>query len=26
MGEEEGACMVSGKPSKQRVLFARAYW
>jgi hypothetical protein len=26
MGEEEGACMVTGKPSKQRVLFARAYW
>jgi prolyl-tRNA synthetase len=25
MGEEEGVCMVSGKPSKQRVLFARAY-
>ena len=23
--EEEGKCMVTGKPSKQRVLFARAY-
>jgi prolyl-tRNA synthetase len=25
MGEEEGVCMVTGKPSKRRVLFARAY-
>ncbi|MCO5290942.1 MAG: proline--tRNA ligase [Chitinophagaceae bacterium] len=24
-GVEEGACILSGKPSKQRVLFARAY-
>jgi prolyl-tRNA synthetase len=23
--EEEGKCMYSGKPSKKRVLFARAY-
>ena len=23
--KEEGKCMVTGKPSKQRVLFARAY-
>ncbi len=23
--EEEGACMVTGQPSKQRVHFARAY-
>ncbi|HEY8404883.1 MAG TPA: proline--tRNA ligase [Flavobacteriales bacterium] len=25
MGKEEGKCMVTGKPSSQRVLFARAY-
>ncbi|MDR0982397.1 MAG: proline--tRNA ligase [Culturomica sp.] len=25
MGKEEGKCMVTGKPSKQRVLFAKAY-
>jgi prolyl-tRNA synthetase len=25
LGKEEGKCMVSGKPSKERVLFARAY-
>ena len=26
MGEkEEGKCMVTGKPSKQRVVFAKAY-
>ncbi|MFM7729805.1 MAG: proline--tRNA ligase [Flavobacteriales bacterium] len=25
MGEETGACMVTGKPSSRRVLFARAY-
>ncbi|MFM7309687.1 MAG: proline--tRNA ligase, partial [Flavobacteriales bacterium] len=25
MGEEKGACMVTGKPSSRRVLFARAY-
>jgi len=25
MGAEEGVCILSGKPSKQRVLFARAY-
>jgi prolyl-tRNA synthetase len=25
MGEEQGVCMVTGKPSTQRVLFARAY-
>lgn len=24
-GKEEGSCMVTGKPSKQRVLFAKAY-
>ncbi|NPA68448.1 MAG: hypothetical protein GXO50_07565, partial [Chlorobi bacterium] len=23
--EEEGKCMVTGKPSKRRVLFAKAY-
>jgi len=23
---EDGVCMVTGKPSIQRVLFARAYW
>jgi len=25
MPEEEGKCMVTGKPSKRRVLIARAY-
>jgi prolyl-tRNA synthetase len=25
LGKEEGKCMVTGKPSKERVLFARAY-
>ncbi len=25
LGQEEGVCMVTGKPSKQRVVFARAY-
>ncbi|MFM9985965.1 MAG: proline--tRNA ligase [Flavobacteriales bacterium] len=25
LGKEDGKCMVSGKPSKERVLFARAY-
>ena len=24
--EEDGVCVFSGKPSKQRVLFAMAYW